>query len=344
MKNAFPKKLAIVVVQLAVIIVIVIALLEAIVAISLSSPKIGILPLHLVQNIYSRFDRNVIQVMPECAQYDPYVTYLLKPGECLFENREFSTKYHINSLGLRDDEESLESPKVIALGDSFTMGWGVDQDETFVQRLEKSTGLKILNAGVSSYGTVREIRLLERLDLSAAEYLVLQYTSNDVSENATLFTKGALNILSEEKYLDTVASTQKDLTYFPGKFAFNVLVQLQSELRKKYSTTQIESEKNITIEQEVQYFINVLESSKIDLAKLKIVVFDISPHNQNKSVFADELQRQIKVSANNKWSKAIIIVRIENILNNDMYFILDDHPNALGHAAIAAELSSYINY
>jgi hypothetical protein len=342
MISSLLKKSITICVQFALIILIATALLEAVVAISLSHPNIGILPLHLVRYIYNRFDRNVIQVMPECAQYDPYVTYTLKPGKCVFQNREFSNTYHINSLGLRDDEQSLVGPKIIALGDSFTMGWGVEQEETFVQQLEKLTGLKIINAGISSYGTVREFRILERLDTSAANYLIVQYTSNDVSENETLSTKGELTVLNEEKYLNTVKFHSNELTYIPGKFSFNILVQLQSELRKIYSKSTNNNQDKVPIEKEVQYFLDVLDSSKIDIAKLKIIILDISPYNRNNSEFEDELQRQISNNKNKKWSK-IVIVRLEHVLKNNMYYTLDDHLNAFGHKAIAIELSHHIN-
>ena len=50
------------------------------------------------------------------------------------------------------------------LGDSYAMGWGVEQGESFPEILEAATGLRVLNAGVPSYGTPRELLMLERLD------------------------------------------------------------------------------------------------------------------------------------------------------------------------------------
>ena len=74
---------------------------------------------------------------------------------------------------MRDDEESLKAPEVIVLGDSVAMGWGIEQNETMAQQIEAMAGLKVLNAGISSYGTVREMKLLNRLDLSRVKYLVI---------------------------------------------------------------------------------------------------------------------------------------------------------------------------
>src|SRR6266576_3235851 len=58
----------------------------------------------IVQQIYRHFNRSLIQFDPNCARYDPEVTYTLKPGVCTFENLEFTNQVRVNRLGLRDDE------------------------------------------------------------------------------------------------------------------------------------------------------------------------------------------------------------------------------------------------
>jgi len=40
--------------------------------------------------------------------------------------------------------------------------------------LEKNTNRKVLNAGISSFATVREMILLNRLDTSNLKYLIIQ--------------------------------------------------------------------------------------------------------------------------------------------------------------------------
>ena len=73
----------------------------------------------------------MIQFMPCCARHDASLTYTLKPGLFSFSNIEFETQYHVNHMGLRDDEESLNNPQIIVLGDSQAMGWGVEQKREF---------------------------------------------------------------------------------------------------------------------------------------------------------------------------------------------------------------------
>jgi hypothetical protein len=78
----------------------------------------------------------------------------------------------INSKGLRDYEYAYEKPRgtyrVLVLGDSITLGWGVAFEETFSKRLEamlrsrnnqtrKYAAVEVINAGIGNYNTIQEI-------------------------------------------------------------------------------------------------------------------------------------------------------------------------------------------
>jgi len=136
----------------------------------------------LLSEIYIYYARCTIQYEPSCARYDRERGYMLKPGHFIFSCREFANEYRVNRFGLRDDEQSLVAPDIIVAGDSVAMGWGVDQNQTFAEILQRKSHLNVLNAGVSSYGTVREMRMLDRLDTSHLKYLIIQYHSNDFWE------------------------------------------------------------------------------------------------------------------------------------------------------------------
>ncbi|MGB8192220.1 MAG: hypothetical protein WCF67_09890, partial [Chitinophagaceae bacterium] len=99
--------------------------------------------------------------------YDSSLTYTLKKNSVYdHHNLEFSNKIAVNAMGLRDEADALNKPEIICLGDSYTMGWGVEQNQSYPELIQKATGLKVLNAGITSYGTVRELLLLNRLDTS----------------------------------------------------------------------------------------------------------------------------------------------------------------------------------
>lgn len=124
-------------------------------------------------------------------RWDPAVAYTMAPGDRFrLANVEYDVEMAANSLGVRDDEASLVQPDIVVVGDSFAMGEGVGHDETFARQLEALTGLKVLNLGVSSYATYREMKMLERVDLSRVKVVVVQYCPNDVGENRYYYDKG----------------------------------------------------------------------------------------------------------------------------------------------------------
>jgi hypothetical protein len=94
-----------------------------------------------MQHFYGDHIKSVIQYTPGCGRYDAELAYTLEPGRFIFSDMEFTNRYEVNSAGVRDDEGSLRHPEVIVLGDSHAMGWGVEQDETFPQLIEKKLNL-----------------------------------------------------------------------------------------------------------------------------------------------------------------------------------------------------------
>lgn len=176
----------------------------------------------LARYLYS-LDWTTIHLLPECGEYDPELTYRLRPGTCTFSELEFDTEYRINSLGVRDDEDSLDGPEIVVLGDSFAMGWGVEQQEAFPSVLEDLSGNKVLNAAISSYATAREFGMLERIDLSRARYLIVQYASNDAEENRLYGSSGAgIPVRDRGWYEDQVRAHTRNRAYRPGKYAYEV--------------------------------------------------------------------------------------------------------------------------
>lgn len=319
-------------VQVGVIALVTIALLEGIVALSFAFPTLSPLPLPLLRTLYQHFDRRVIQVMPACAIYDERITYRLRPGTCMFENREFANEYRINSLGVRDDEDSLRAPAVVMLGDSVTMGWGVEQDQAYPAVFERLTGKRVLNAGISSFGTVRELRLLERIDRSRLEHLVIQYTDNDVQENEAFLAAGELRILGREEYEGTVVRQQNDLRYIPGKYALNVLVQLRASVHHRFGVDPADATAN-DWNRDARTFIDVLKRSPVDLGLMSLTV--VSLHSE----FISAL-RETAMRSDLPWIAAMRLVDAGRVTQfSGAFYLLDDHPTAAGQHAIARELA-----
>jgi lysophospholipase L1-like esterase len=107
---------------------------------------------------------------------------------------EYASEVRINSKGHRGAEIGEKAPgelRLLALGDSFTLGVQVPEEQTFVALLETqlSKGLgrnvRLINAGVDGFGTQQSTEMAERLD---AHYdvdgaILLFFTGNDFWEN-----------------------------------------------------------------------------------------------------------------------------------------------------------------
>ncbi len=141
---------------------------------------------------YLRRNGQVLVYSSEWTRFDPVLGLRMAPNlDIRFHNKEFDTRVQTNSHGFRDDESSLEKPKLLFFGDSFCFGWGVDQGQTCVDLLEKSSGFKCLNLGTSGYGTYQQFlsfsRFMESQPSSDITAVFLCYPGNDLAENRSPF-------------------------------------------------------------------------------------------------------------------------------------------------------------
>ena len=275
--------------------------------------------------------------MPECAHYDKNLTYRLRPGHCLFYGREFeSIDISINSLGVRDDEASLLVPEIIVVGDSFAMGWGVQQSETFAQLIEDQTGLRVLNAAVASYGTVREMAILKDVDKSTLRYLIVQYCDNDYRENKTYFAHDSnLPIRSEATYLSLVEEHLQSRSYYYGKHTLGLLESSARSIGRDIVDVLVPRGEPAD---EVEVFVNALVNSTLEFSQITLIVFEVNSYALNDSKFIGRLRQELRVSKQRSMADSTVVIDLSDSLSDETYFRLDDHINAAGHKVIAEEL------
>ncbi len=133
--------------------------------------------------LYSNGGRNIWQAQLECVEFDEDVIYKPRLGSCRFDNVEFSTELHFSAEG-RYTGSKPEGTGIAVIGDSHAMGWGVADKETFSARLQQLSGRPVYNLAVSSYGTVRELKRLEKSGLlDKVDTIIVQYCNNDLEEN-----------------------------------------------------------------------------------------------------------------------------------------------------------------
>lgn len=107
-------------------------------------------------------------IIPEKSwiEYHPTLGWFhQKNKESFFQKNSLTINVTTNSQGLRGKREyTIPKPsnffRVLAIGDSFTFGFGVQNEETYPAAMEAhQPGLEVLNMGVASYG-VDQITLL----------------------------------------------------------------------------------------------------------------------------------------------------------------------------------------
>jgi lysophospholipase L1-like esterase len=135
------------------------------------------------------------------VQYDePVAGYtLMKPGS----HYEWqSIPVDINSHGLRGPETTYQKPpgtfRILNLGDSIVMGWGVREEDTYGRRLEsllneagnRDTNFEVINAGVPGWNLENASAYLQAAGLNYEPDLIfLGITlANDIKGKSALLT------------------------------------------------------------------------------------------------------------------------------------------------------------
>lgn len=111
--------------------------------------------------------------------------------------------YRINSLGFRGKETTHEKPpntvRIVGIGDSFTFGTGVRNEDTFLSILESrlaatitKANIEVLNLGVGGYNTAHEVSLLNHVGVSLhPDIVVIFFFLNDTNAGGTASAFGA---------------------------------------------------------------------------------------------------------------------------------------------------------
>ena len=288
--------------------------------------------LALLRSCYMRFDRHIVQYLPACAVYDPEVSYTLKPGaRAIVKNREYRVEYSANRAGLRDDDESLTSPAILVAGDSHAMGWGVASEDAFPKVIQRDLGVSVLNGAMSSYGTAREMALVERLRLHGVKAMVIQYCDNDIMENKYLVDHGRLDIMPERKYGALVVEHARATRYYPFKHVRD-LASIAMRVMPRLTAPVAPSDPNA---EEARYFAEVLLRHADLVEGRPVVLVELNDRNYNDDRFlraVTALLDQPRYAALKPW---ISMVDVSKVLTDADYYVLDDHMRPSGHAKVA---------
>ena len=147
---------------------------------------------------------------------DPRLSFVHVPNRSAFL---MGVQVSTNSRGLRDREYSVSKPvgtyRIVMLGDSTTLGWGVPQDQTIPKILERQLNqsnipgyrnCEVLNAGVGNYDTVQEVEHYRVNDrIFNPDLVILNYFINDaepvpIERHTTLLARSYLLAFAIARY------------------------------------------------------------------------------------------------------------------------------------------------
>jgi hypothetical protein len=137
---------------------------------------------------YVAADRNE----PAMNEYDPTLGWKGKKGHFVvppYDTSGEETRYSVLQGGLRKTSEGQTDvrdvrPKFIAVGCSFTEGWAISNEETYLWKLqEKFPGYEVLNYGTAAYSTYQSLLMLEQVLLEVRQPRTVLYGFSDKHED-----------------------------------------------------------------------------------------------------------------------------------------------------------------
>ncbi len=126
------------------------------------------------------------------AAFSPWIRsdsfgFRLAPGISVrMRGPEYDVEIATDSLGMRDDEPQPKSgPRVLLLGDSFAMGYGVERGKIFADRLEQELHVDVVNAGTGGFEIIQQPRVVAEFAPRLRPDLIVYalYLGNDLAQN-----------------------------------------------------------------------------------------------------------------------------------------------------------------
>lgn len=145
-----------------------------------------------------------------------------------------------NSASIIEKIKNEPGRKIICIGESWTMGWGVNYNESYPEQLQqildgqaREEKYKVFNLGVISYTTFQGVQIMEKIApyLKPDDVVVFSYQTNDSRHGFVvkgIFDKTNL-LLSEKEFNDYAFHMERGVT------SFKLLNFFTSVIRKAYN-------------------------------------------------------------------------------------------------------------
>ncbi len=158
------------------------------------------LTLRLINSDMSNYDIEMWKYAKELKTHDSVLGHVHKKNiEATLQNIEIK----LNSLGMRSPEPIPNKKKILFIGSSISLGWGVENEKSYAEivnnRLnEESLNYQVLNASVGNYNTFRYVEnFLRNQTAIEPDIIVINYFLND----AEILPMGSGNFLLKNSEL-----------------------------------------------------------------------------------------------------------------------------------------------
>lgn len=293
---------------------------------------------------YRQYIRNINFDCFDVVADHRYV-YRMKPGECRFNNAEYSTVQTIDANGFRNANPKIAyDAKVVLLGDSHTYGFSVNDADTLNAQLKSRHNIDALNLGVPIYATYRELAAAED-HAPNAQVLVLQYCENDYGENAEYLTLPADQEPENRKGILQNITLAKEV-YHARKAAGTPLtdtvqgvaqVVREHEYANRWEMKQ--EDRTRDYEGEAKAFSDILARHMDYLKGRRLIIYESSSYGRNNTRFMHSFT---KVLRERLPELQFEVLDVTTVTSKKDYFWLDDHPRASYYAKVADLLAPHL--
>jgi len=289
----------------------------------------------IATDLYFEYEANLWQNQKDCVQYDDKLLYKPSSG-CHFVNKEFSTELTFSEDGRVTTSSRAPASRrpLIFAGDSETMGWGVNDGETFASLIASGIEAPVLNLGVASYGTVREImRVRMQPRFQDANCIVIQYSWNDFDENSVFLARGALPSPTRKRFQLLVSDYGKRDVSFQDVMRRTFDVMWNHPLAFFLN---ILGWHDFPLEDDDPMNMNGTPREETEDTKAFLAVLASFPELNGKKIFVMGPGRFISALSRETAPANVFPLPVD--LNDGDWYALDMHPNKEGHRQIAAQI------
>ena len=260
------------------------------------------------------------QLSSSFRTYNKYGLALNKKNQSAFhEFREISVKYKFGKYHNRIYNLPNKEKKILVLGDSFTFGWLLKDEDTFVYKLNKNfKDYYFVNGAAGGWGSSDQLRyLIDFCNLIKPKFVLvfINYLDFDRIHGSNLFYLDENNKLeygkddvpkfkkiTENFFYEFIMENYHTIRFFKKKYVEFFVHGKTNKINKHIENSKLKTEKDKKEK--------VIEASKKEINKLKkkdIELFEQVTNNNKKNYLIKKIFKLFKEETNNCGGKLIII-------------------------------------